>query len=283
MQGAWTEKQLIFRAIAATLEAGAAILEYYGKPLSVDYKADNSPLTQADQHAHRIIASALAPTLLPRLSEEADVPDYGERKKLTRYWLIDPLDGTKEFVNGKADFTVNIALIENGRSKAGVVFAPVNQALYWACEGKSYRIEGAKVPGVADLESLQTIAQKLPVISVPKGRMKVLCSRSHLNGATQAFIEGIERLFPVMEKVSRGSSMKFCSLAEGDADLYPRLGPTMEWDTAAAQAIAEGAGCQVLRLPDWDQLDYNKPDLHNPWFVAGSQGAIEATRGLVHS
>jgi 3'(2'), 5'-bisphosphate nucleotidase len=242
------------RRIAA--QAGAAILAIYESgENATTRKQDDSPLTAADLAAHRIICAGLATLTpdIPVLSEEAaDIP-FATRGGWRRYWLVDPLDGTKEFLSRNGEFTVNIALVEGSRPALGVVHIPVTRLDYWGIPGQgSWRAEAGRAEG------------KPIHVSARTGRVaRVVGSRSHRGASLDSFLG---KLGP-HEMVSMGSSLKFCVLAEGLADVYPRLGPTSEWDTAAAQAVVEGAGGQVLRL-DGRPLDYNaKPELLNPDFV----------------
>ena len=236
--------------------AGSEILDVYGTDFESRAKADDSPLTEADLRAHRLITAALAeltPTL-PVLSEESALVDFAERSQWSRYWLVDPLDGTKEFVSRNGEFTVNIALIEGHRPAFGVVHIPVSDTTY------------SGIPGVgAWRESHDRPRAPIGVRRVARPPLRVLGSRSHGNPALQ---NALNRLGP-HELKAAGSSIKLCLIADGSADLYPRLGPTSEWDIAAGQAVVEAAGGQVVRLTDGLALPYNtKPDLLNPDFMA---------------
>lgn len=239
-------------------KAGDAIMAIYQdeERFDVEQKSDDSPLTAADKAANSIICDALDQLSLkyPIISEENKAIDYAERKNFDRVWLIDPLDGTKEFIKRNGEFTVNIALLEKGSVIMGVVYAPALDEMYWGLKG-----EGAYLVGSNGEEQLSAHSFK----STDSG-LRVVCSRSHLNEETQAFLDNLDA--PV--KVAKGSSLKFLILANGDADYYPRLAPTMEWDTGAAQIILEEAGGQVLRADDAKALDYNKENLLNPYFIA---------------
>lgn len=234
--------------------AGDAILTIYRQPFAVEYKQDESPLTAADQGAHEVIVQALARLTpdIPVLSEESDAETMQARLGWSRYWLVDPLDGTKEFVSRNGEFTVNIALIDHGRPVWGLVYAPVLDRLWYGGKGiGAWRVADGKH------EAIQTR---------PHGdgeAWRVVGSRNHLSQETLDYLAP----FGEIELVSMGSSLKFCIIAEGGAELYPRLAPTCEWDTAAAQAVLEGAGGSVTQL-DGSALAYNKPDILNPWFVA---------------
>lgn len=233
--------------------AGIAILEVYGREdFQVQHKADDSPLTLADQAAHRILAAGLAELTpdIPLLSEEGRAVPYEERRHWPRYWLIDPLDGTKEFIKRNGEFTVNIALVEQGRPVLGVVHAPVLDRCYFGA-----LTAGAWLRTVDGTQPLNTRKAGMP--------LTLVVSRSHRSGATETLLERL----PEHETTSMGSSLKFCLVAEGAADLYPRFGPTSEWDTAAAQAVVEAAGGRVTDLA-LRPLPYNsKESLLNADFL----------------
>ena len=246
-------KSLIDPVVALAEDAGRAILEVYSSDFEVQSKDDNSPLTQADLASHLCIVAgleALTPDL-PIISEEAGLPAFVERSQWDRYWLIDPLDGTREFVNRNGEFTVNIALIKSNQPVFGVVHVPVQNKTYIGCEGHGSELrDGGQVTAIRVANS-----SNVPV--------RIVGSRSHRGSSLDAFLEKLGE----SDMVPMGSSLKFCTVAEGNADVYPRLGPTSEWDTAAAQAVVEQAGGQVLEL-DGKPLSYNKKsDILNPWFV----------------
>ena len=234
--------------------AGDAILAIYRQPFAVEYKQDESPLTAADQGAHEVIVQALARLTpdIPVLSEESDAEAMQARRGWSRYWLVDPLDGTKEFVSRNGEFTVNIALIEQGTPRWGLVYAPVLDKLWYGGKGI-----GAWRVADGTHKAIQTRPHEAGQA------WRVVGSRNHLSQETLDYLAP----FGEIELVSMGSSLKFCIIAEGGAELYPRLAPTCEWDTAAAQAVLEGAGGSVTQL-DGSALAYNKPDILNPWFVA---------------
>ena len=240
-------------------EAAEAILRIYQTAdFQVDFKADNSPLTQADLVAHRHIVAHLRDLTpdIPILSEESQDVPYHERRHWSSFWLVDPLDGTREFMQRNGEFTVNIALIQQQRPVLGVVHVPVLHLTYWAAEGHgAFRTTGDLT---APLQAHTTLSSPL----------KVVASRSHAGAETQAFLDHLRQDYP-LEVVSKGSAMKLCMVAEGAADLYPRLGPTMEWDTAAAQCVVEQAGGRVTTLADVP-LQYNKENLLNPFFMVAS-------------
>jgi 3''(2''),5''-bisphosphate nucleotidase, bacterial len=245
--------ELINAVLEIAEEAGKAILAVYDEPVELTVKADESPLTQADKASHHLIEqrlTALTPDW-PVISEESDETVKSQRTHLSAYWLVDPLDGTKEFIKRNGEFTVNIAFIVNGVAEFGVVGVPVQNKLYWG--GKDYGCWLKTVDAVL----------RLPLVNEKSELLRVVGSRSHVNAETAEYLQKLGE----HELVSVGSSLKFCLLAEGNADLYPRLGPTCEWDTAAAQAVLEGAGGKVETL-EGEPLRYSKPEILNPWFVA---------------
>ena len=246
-------KSFIEPIVALAEDAGRAILEVYSTNFEVQSKADESPLTQADLASHYCIVEGLEQLTpgLPIISEESGLPDFEERRRWDRYWLIDPLDGTKEFVNRNGEFTVNIALIENNRPVFGVVHVPVHHKTYVGCENVgAERRDGDRPP------------EPIRVAAASRDPVRVVGSRSHRGASLDAYLEGLGE----HDMVPMGSSLKFCVIAEGGADLYPRLGPTSEWDTAAAQAVVEQAGGSVVTL-DGKPMTYNaKSDMLNPYF-----------------
>ena len=246
-------KSLIDPVVALATEAGHAILEVYASDFEVQSKDDDSPLTQADlaSHHHIVAGLELLTPGMPIISEESGLPDFEERRQWDRYWLIDPLDGTKEFVNRNGEFTVNIALIENNKPVFGVVYVPVKETVYVGCDG--YGAERRNADGSVDSIKIST-ASANPV--------RVVGSRSHRGASLDAYLNNLGEC----DLLAMGSSLKFCVIAEGGADLYPRLGLTSEWDTAAAQAVVEQAGGSVVTL-DGKPMKYNtKPDILNPYF-----------------
>ncbi len=234
-------------------DAGDAIMEIYARDFKVEYKDDKSPLTEADLKSNEIICNALLELYpnIPILSEENKAQDYSERKDWEYFWCIDPIDGTKEFVKKNGEFTVNIALIHNDTPVLGVVYAPVLEEMYKAKKG-----EGAFKNN-----------QKLPLIinENPKEKLCVVASKSHLSDETQTFIDALDT--KVVEQASKGSSLKLVMVAEGIADIYPRLAPTMEWDTAAAHAVVLESGKNVVQFESREPVVYNKENLLNPWFI----------------
>lgn len=262
-----TDQQLLQTAITAAISGSKKILEIYGKDFDVEFKKDNSPLTLADRLAHETINSQLKQTGLPVLSEEGRHIPYELRKDWERFWMVDPLDGTKEFVKRNGEFTVNIALISRQKAVMGVILVPVSNVLYFASHpAGAFKIS---LEGITDTEikNLLKIAGTLPLAGSPD-RLTVVGSRSHSSPETAAFINDLQKSQPDLDFVSIGSSLKLCLVAEGRAHIYPRMGPTMEWDTAAGQAIVENAGGKVVQAGNGENVLYNKPDLLNPWFVA---------------
>ncbi len=263
-------------AISAALKAGAEILKIYNDPNSdfgVERKADNSPLTIADRRAHNVIVETLAPCKIYTLSEEGKHESYHMRSAVSQMWIIDPLDGTKEFIKRNGEFTVNIALVEEGVPVMGVVYLPVKEILYFAQKGVgSYRLENITFEGeLQSAEEYIEVASKLP-LSIKRDKFTVVASRSHPSAETADFIESMKQIHGVVECVSSGSSIKIALVAEGSADIYPRFAPTMEWDTAAGDAVARYAGAEVVRSDDQKPLEYNKQDLLNPWFIVRKRG-----------
>lgn len=274
------DELLLLLALQAALQAGRAILNVYAGAFDVDYKADDSPLTEADRAAHRLICDTLEIAGLPMISEEGKLPDYAERKDWQRFWMIDPLDGTKEFVSRNGEFTVNIALIENGKTILGVVYAPVIDELFFALHGLGAWkcTNGQKIPAnPGKTETILALSRPLPLANAKEGFVAI-CSRRHGNEAARNFVRSLHPDDQNITYLVRGSSLKFCAVAEGSADVYPRFAPTMEWDSAAAQAIVELSGAVVLDAETHEPLRYNKPDLHNPFFVVMRPSADKMIR-----
>ncbi len=247
----------ITNVISIAKEAGKEILKIYKKDFSVNYKKEGSPLTEADIASHNLIIKMLKKNYpkIPILSEESKEIEYSERKNWNRFWLIDPLDGTKEFVKKKNEFTVNIALIREGKPILGVVYVPVKDLVYFS-DGK----ESLKQFDNGEIKKLPLEEGK----DNKENKLRVVASKSHFSEETKNYIESLGKEY---ELISIGSSLKLCMVAEGKADIYPRLGPTMEWDTAAAHAIVNGAGKKVYKFGSKEELEYNKENLKNPWFV----------------
>ena len=272
-------KTYMIKAIQAAIEAGRAILDVYHSDFSVEYKTDSSPLTLADRKSHEVIVTHLSEFDIPILSEEGKNIPYAERKSWDRLWIVDPLDGTKEFVKRNGEFTVNIALVENHKPVLGVIFVPDKNTLFFAASGLgAYKLEknfeSQAVDSSQSHDSTQErlndyieLAQRLPPNQPQMSLYTIVGSRSHQTPELKDYIEEKRQELGEIEFIAAGSSQKFCVVAEGRANVYPRLGPTMEWDTAAGQAIAENAGATVVRHDDGEPLTYNKEDLYNPYFV----------------
>ncbi|HMQ77233.1 MAG TPA: 3'(2'),5'-bisphosphate nucleotidase CysQ [Flavobacteriales bacterium] len=268
---------LLGPAIAAAFDAGRAILEVYAGTIAVELKDDRSPLTEADRRAHQAIVTALASTGLPVLSEEGQELPVEERQRWERYWLVDPLDGTKEFVKRNGEFTVNIALMERdgepsgalgaARPIAGVLYVPVKDLLYFAWGGGgAHRIERAATRGASSAYELAAQAERLP-LSMPQRPFTIVASRSHASPETEAYIARMRQQHGEVALTSMGSALKIALVAEGSADAYPRYAPTMEWDSAAGHAIANEAGRTLIDVTTNAPLRYNKHSLVNNWFI----------------
>jgi len=267
---------LLLQSIRTALQAGEAIMKIYRSgSFRVRSKKDNSPLTEADEAAHHIICKGLEITGIPVLSEEGKNIDYEKRKNWNELWLVDPLDGTKEFLKGDRDFTVNIALIYKNLPVSGVVYAPARNIMYFATENLGscrFRTVGPEKFEHSDINAILSRSFRLPVRIRRSNKTKVTVSRSHLNAETRSFIQSIKSQSGDLDIMYRGSALKFCLVAEGTADIYPRLGPTSEWDTAAGHAVAVYSGCSVVGHPPGMSLCYNKPVLVNPWFIVRRAG-----------
>lgn len=266
------EQKYVMAAIDAALKAGEEILSIYNDPASdfeIERKADNSPLTIADRKAHEAIVAILNQTPFPVLSEEGKHMDYAVRQGWKTLWIVDPLDGTKEFIKRNGEFTVNIALVENAIPVLGVIYVPVKKELYFAVEGVgAYKITG--LIGLEDnrvtLEQMIKESERIPLNNL-LDHFVVVASRSHLSPETEEYISELKKKYSSVELISSGSSIKICLVAEGKADVYPRFAPTMEWDTAAGHAIARAAGMEVYQAGKNEPLQYNKENLLNPWFI----------------
>lgn len=255
---------LLSIAIKAALAAGTEILMVYDTNFDVEQKKDDSPLTLADKHANEVINEYLKSTEIPIISEENRQLDYAERKDWSRCWIVDPLDGTKEFIKRNGEFTVNIALVENGNPVLGVIYVPVSKELYFtSADGKTSK----KIIISSENDPVEEILKNAKEIKPSKASVvKIVGSRSHLNEETKNFIAEIEKQNKA-KIVSKGSSLKFCLVAEGLAQLYPRFAPTMEWDTAAGHAICNAVGVSVIDQSTEKPMKYNKPNLLNNYFL----------------
>lgn len=258
--------ELLKTAINASIEGGHAIMKVYDSEFSVEHKDDKSPLTLADKNCNEVIESFLKNTNIPILSEEGAKIPYSERKDWEYSWLVDPLDGTKEFIKRNGEFTVNIALINEGNPVLGVIYVPVKEDLYFALDGMGSYKKSSCVDTIDDLENLISVSCSLPIKS-QRDSYVVVGSRSHMSKETEAFFDQKKIDYRNVEVMAVGSSLKLCMVAEGKADTYPRYGPTMEWDTGAGDAICRMAGFQVLQYNSDKPVEYNKEDLLNPWFL----------------
>lgn len=248
-------KQIDINAVKTIADqAGQAILDIYrSSDFGIERKDDASPVTQADLKAHQIIESGLSKiSPWPILSEESEGIDYATRSAWETFWLVDPLDGTKEFIAQNDEFTVNIALIHQGQPCFGLVGAPALDLMFWNDENHAYMQLKDNAPKVIQVRNLSETA------------IDIVASRRHGGDVVQVF----QKIFPKVNAVAKGSSLKFCAVAEGLADAYPRVAPTSEWDTAAAQAVLEHAGGAVLNWSTGKPLEYNKESLLNPYFIA---------------
>jgi 3'(2'), 5'-bisphosphate nucleotidase len=249
----------INEVIAVAILGGDEIMKIYNQDFEVFEKEDASPLTMADKNANDIIIKNLTELFpdIPYISEEVKQTDYKERKDWEYCWMIDPLDGTKEFIKRNGEFTVNIALIHNNEPILGVVYVPVTDDIYIGGKGNG----AFKINADGDVDPLMKVENTTNLI-------KVIASRSHLSDEVVAFVEDLKKKGKEVEFISAGSSLKFCLIAEGKADIYPRLAPTMEWDTAAAHIVCSEAGFKVLNYDSQnEELKYNKENLLNPWFI----------------
>ncbi len=260
----------LVKIIHTTIEAGTTVKEVYNTKFTIEKKEDKSPLTIADTMSHKIITYDLKKLELPIMSEEGKKVSYNKRKNWTDYWLVDPLDGTKEFIKRNDEFTINIALINNQLPVLGIIYVPVLDLLYWAQkEIASFKLENVsdKLNKIKDKDNLIELSTKLPIQDKPEV-FTIVASRSHMSDETQEYIEKMKKKHKNVTIMSKGSSLKLCMIAEGLANAYPRFAPTYEWDTAAGQAIVEYAGGKVLQINERDKLIYNKKNLINPWFIA---------------
>ena len=240
-------------------------MDVYESNFEVEHKEDKSPLTLADKNCNKVIENHLKGTNIPFLSEEGADISYNSRKDWEYFWLVDPLDGTKEFIKRNGEFTVNIALIHNGNPILGVIYVPVKQDLYFAMQDKGSFKAVRKNP-VLEIRSLIDSSQKLPV-KYERENYVIVGSRSHMSKETETFFQEMKIKYGNIDVLSVGSSLKLCMVAEGKADAYPRYAPTMEWDTGAGHAIAKFAGFSVKQFNSDEDVVYNKKDLLNPWFL----------------
>ncbi len=268
--------RLIDVAIGAALAAGREIMAVYEGPIAVEHKEDRSPLTEADRRAHLAIAEVLRSTGLPVLSEEGRAIPQAERQAWDRYWLVDPLDGTKEFIKRNGEFTVNIALMQRdglpggplGTASpiGGVLYVPVKDVLYFAWSGGGAYRQDAATLATGDAYERAAMAHRLP-LTPERSSYTIVASLSHQSPETEAFIRYAEETHGSVQLTSMGSALKICLVAEGAADVYPRYAPTMEWDTAAGHAICMEANTQLVDVTTDAPMRYNKHELVNNWFI----------------
>ena len=251
-------------ALNAAFKAGDAIMKVYlGDDFDVEKKQDNSPLTKADRLSHKIIKNLLINSGLPIISEEGKDLSYEERKNWNTFWMIDPIDGTKEFIKKNGEFTVNIALIESGQPILGVVFAPALKVIYFA----------EKNNGAFKMEDINCFTELNSKVFINLGEAvypevyTLVVSKSHMNQETQDFVEKKKKEYGIIKSKAFGSPLKICKVAEGSANCYPRFGSTMEWDTAAAHAVAKFSNCRMFESKSLNELQYNKITLLNPFFI----------------
>ncbi len=273
--------EIILKLIKTVKKAGEAVLKIYNTNFAVKSKKDSSPVTQADMLSNEIIVDVLNSLIIPQynkilpvLSEESKIIPYTERQNWNQFWLIDPLDGTKEFISRNGEFTINIALINKNKPVLGMIYAPVQDYLYYGIAGEgAYKINDASKNNITiKLKNMHErsfkIRNKQIIINQNKQitELKVLTSRSHVSEKCVEFIDKLKTNNLPVTTVRTGSSLKFCVLAEGKADIYPRFGTTMEWDTAAGHALLNSVGKKVYQFNSDKELEYNKEDLRNPWF-----------------
>ena len=253
-------------AVDAALKAGQTIMEIYESgDWDVTEKTDQSPLTRADIASHEVIMEFLRKTGIPVLSEEGKSLPFEERANWQSLWIVDPIDGTKEFIKRNGEFTVNIALVRDGVPVLGVIFVPVLGELYFASSQRgAFKCQDVGLDW--NFERCEDVAMKLP-ISAAGRPYTVVASRSHMSPETEAYIDSLRAVHGEVHLISKGSSLKLCMVAEGKANCYPRFAPTMEWDTAAGQAICLASGLRVIDWNTKEDLKYNRPDLLNPWFL----------------
>ncbi|MCO4820734.1 MAG: 3'(2'),5'-bisphosphate nucleotidase CysQ [Flavobacteriaceae bacterium] len=254
-------------AILASLHAGKVIMQVYDTSFNVELKDDKSPLTEADKQANDVINSYLVKTEIPIISEENKEIDYLIRKNWETCWIVDPVDGTKEFIKRNGEFTVNIALVECGKPTLGVIYVPASKTLYVADTTTKTAFKANLQTHETTIEEIMKLAVNLEPKKANSNPVQVVGSRSHMSQETLDFIETIKQNGKKVEVVSKGSSLKFCLVAEGNADVYPRFAPTMEWDTAAGHAICDAVGINIISKKTNQPLLYNKENLLNPWFL----------------
>ncbi|MBG65198.1 MAG: 3'(2'),5'-bisphosphate nucleotidase [Flavobacteriales bacterium] len=261
-------KNLLLKSINSSILGGNAIMDIYLSDYKIEIKEDQSPLTIADKKCNDIICKELAETEIPILSEEGSKITYIERKNWEYFWLVDPLDGTKEFIKRNGEFTVNIALIYKQKPIMGVIYVPATKVLYFGLENMgSYKKDKITLKHINDdLDELLKSCKKLPIKN-NQNNFTIVGSRSHMSHETELFFNKMKKKYNNVNLMSVGSSLKLCMVAEGKANVYPRYAPTMEWDTAAGHAIVKYAGFSVKKYNSTKELIYNKKNLLNPWFL----------------
>lgn len=261
------QKEWISTAVEAAKNAATAILEIYNRPFEIEYKKDRSPVTEADKNSSRIILNALQKTGIPVISEEELIPDFEVRKKEDYIWIVDPLDGTKEFIRKNGEFCICIGLVHKETPIFGLIASPTS----------SFMLIGGQSIGAFyfpfDTSDYFNEAHKVPPLSLNKTKT-VAYSRSHFSQKAQRIMDSLTHQYGSLRYIKKGSALKFIDLVLGKADFYPRLAPTMEWDIAAGQAIYEAVGGEVLDFTNFEPLQYNKADLHNPFFMAKNKDLI---------
>lgn len=265
-------RELLRLSVNAAIKAGEEILRIYNTDFDVETKSDNTPVTSADKASGECIALALSASGIPVISEESDLADYPVRREWNKVWIVDPLDGTKEYIKRNGEFAVNIALVENGKPTVGIIYVPVNKEIYFAALGLgSYKITQHDLiseltrKNIAD--NLFEFGRRLPLQKPPKS-YTVVASRSHLSREVNERINYLKNLYGPIDIISVGSSIKQCWVAEGKAHEYPRFGTTMEWDTAAGQCILEQAGSCLVDYETGEPMIYNKQNMRNNYFIA---------------
>ena len=265
---------LLPQCFNAAVKAGAAIMKIYkSDDYDINLKSDHTPITIADKMAHNTIKECLGPTRIPVLSEEGREMLYDERRNWEMFFVVDPLDGTKEFIKGNNEFTVNIALMMNNECIASALYVPYHCKMYVAARGLgAYLIRDVKPQEgpVLSQQQIEQMMERLPLSSASHEELRIAVSRSHQTPETHDRIDQIRKSYPDLKVIEQGSSYKFCLLAEGTIDYYVRTTNTYEWDTAAGELILAEAGGSTISYPDGKTLCYNKEDLHNPWFEARS-------------
>lgn len=266
------DRYLLEQAIFASIKAGKKLLQLYYEPHEIEIKKDLTPVTSADIASQKILISQLSSTRIPIISEENEQIPFSQRSSYEYFWLIDPLDGTKEFIKKNGEFTINIGLIQNNKPIIGVVAAPVFNCIYFSCPSLGAFKANIDFTNnhIYNLTSLNNNHQ------LTSDRLIVVTSRSHINSNTEEFIKILKNNFTNITIKHSGSSLKMCLIAEGEAHLYPRFGRTMEWDTAAAHAILLQTSCNLLNFNDLTEMEYNKPDLENPPFIALNPFALKS-------